>query len=69
MPLTLSPKGEQMKIKKVSGKEEIRRHLEELGFTAGSLVTVVNDMGGNMIVNVKGSRIAIGREMASRIVV
>jgi ferrous iron transport protein A len=69
MPLTMSPKGEEIKIQKIGGKDEVRRHLEELGFVAGGFVTVVSEVSGNMIVNVKGSRIAIGRELATHIFV
>jgi ferrous iron transport protein A len=65
----MSPKGEEIKIRKIGGKDEVRRHLEELGFVAGGLVTVVSEVSGNMIVNVKGSRIAIGRELAAHIFV
>jgi ferrous iron transport protein A len=65
----MSPKGEEIKIRKIGGKDEVRRHLEELGFVAGGLVTVVSEVSGNMIVNVKGSRIAIGRELATHIFV
>ena len=64
MPLTMSPKGQEVKIVRIGGKDEVRRHLEELGF-----VTVVSEAAGNMIVNVKGARIAIGREMANHIFV
>lgn len=67
MPLTMSPKGTEVTIQKIGGKDEVRRHLEELGFVAGGLVTVVSEVSGNMIVNVKGARIAIGREMANHI--
>lgn len=69
MPLTMSPKGEQLEIRKIGGKEEIRRHLEELGFVAGSFVTVIAENAGSMIVNVKGARIAIGKDLANRILV
>jgi ferrous iron transport protein A len=65
----MSPKGEEIKIQKIGGKDDVRRHLEELGFVAGGLVTVVSEISGNMIVNVKGSRIAIGRELATHIFV
>lgn len=67
MPLTMSPKGKEVTIQRISGKDEVRRHLEELGFVAGGLVTVVSETAGNMIVNVKGARIAIGRELANHI--
>ena len=67
MPLTMSPKGKEVTIQRISGKDEVRRHLEELGFVAGGLVTVVSEEAGNMIVNVKGARVAIGRELANHI--
>lgn len=69
MPLTLAGVGEENMIKKVGGKPEVKLHLENLGFVAGSSVTVVSAMGGNLIVNVKDSRVAISREMASKIMV
>ncbi|MCI6908507.1 MAG: ferrous iron transport protein A, partial [Clostridiales bacterium] len=55
--------------RKVGGKPEVRTHLENLGFVAGGTVTVINTIGGNVIVNVKESRIAISREMAQKIMV
>jgi len=61
--------GEPNVIRKVGGKEETRRFLENLGFVAGGTVTVVSVIGGNMIVNVKESRVAIGRDMANKIMV
>ncbi len=67
MPLTMSQKGQEVKIVRIGGKDEVRRHLEELGFVVGGFVTVVSEAAGNMIVNVKGSRIAIGRDMANHI--
>ncbi|MGN0167903.1 MAG: ferrous iron transport protein A [Acetatifactor sp.] len=69
MPLTMMNAGETNTIKKVGGREETRRFLENLGFVAGSNVTVVSDIGGNLIVNVKDSRVAIGRDMACKIMV
>lgn len=69
MPLTMAAAGEPNVIKKVGGKEETKRFLENLGFVAGSLVTVVSEIGGNMIVNVKDSRVAIGKDMANKIMV
>ncbi|MBE5906181.1 MAG: ferrous iron transport protein A [Lachnospiraceae bacterium] len=69
MPLTMSKPGVVNTIKKVGGKEEIRRFLESLGFVVGSSVTVVSENGGNMIVNVKDSRVAIGKDMANKIMV
>lgn len=56
-------------IKKVCGKEETRRFLSNLGFVAGGVVTVISEMDGNMIVNVKDSRVAIGKEMAGKILI
>lgn len=69
MPLTMAPTGEQNVIKKIGGKEETRRFLENLGFVTGGMVTVVSEIGGNMIVNVKDSRVAIGKDMANKILV
>ena len=69
MPLTMVPTGEQNVIKKIGGKEETRRFLENLGFVTGGKVTVVSEIGGNMIVNVKDSRVAIGKDMANKILV
>ena len=69
MPLTMVPTGEPNGIKKIGGKEETRRFLENLGFVTGGMVTVVSEIGGNMIVNVKDSRVAIGKDMANKILV
>lgn len=69
MPLSMVRTGEPNIILKVGGKEETRRFLENLGFVAGGTVTVVSEIGGNMIVNVKDSRVAIGRDMANKIIV
>lgn len=69
MPLSMVNSGEPMKIKNVGGKEEVRRFLENLGFVAGGIVTVVSDIGGSVIVNVKDSRVAIGKDMANKIMV
>lgn len=69
MPLSMAKEGEANVIKKVGGKEDTRRFLEKLGFVAGGTVTVVSEMGGNMIVNVKDSRVAIGKDMANKIMV
>ena len=67
MPLSMAREGESNVIKKVGGKEETRKFLENLGFVVGSAVTVITEMGGNLIVNVKDSRVAIGRDMANKI--
>ncbi len=69
MPLSMVKEGEPNVIKKVGGKEETRRFLENLGFVAGGMVTVVSENNGNMIVNVKNARIAIGKDMANKILV
>lgn len=69
MPLTLAKEGEPASIKKVGGKEDTRKFLENLGFVVGAAVTVVSTVGGNVIVNIKDSRIAIGKDMANRIMV
>ena len=69
MPLTLAAVGEENTIKRVGGKPEVRKHLENLGFVAGSSVTVVSALGGNVIVHVKNARIAISKEMAQKIMI
>ncbi len=69
MPLTMAKAGEINTIKKVGGKEETRRFLENLGFVAGSQVAIVSKISGSMIVDVKGSRVAVNNEMANKIMV
>ena len=69
MPLTMASPGEENIIRKVGGREETRKFLENLGFVAGGTVTVVSEIGGNMNVNVKDSRVAINKEMASKIMI
>lgn len=69
MPLAMADLGREGTILKVGGREETRKFLESLGFVAGATVTVVASMGGNVIVNIKESRIAISREMAMKIMV
>ena len=69
MPLTLAEVGEENLIRKIGGKQEVRAHLENLAFVVGAAVTVINAVGGNVIVNIKDSRIAVGREMAQKIMV
>ena len=69
MPLTLANPGEPVTIRKITGKDEIRQHLAELGFVMDATVTVVSEMGGNLIVQVKDSRIALDRNMAGRIMI
>ena len=69
IPLTMAKVGETNVIKKLGGKEETRRFLENLGFVVGGVVTVISEVGGNIIVNVKDSRVAIGKDMANKILV
>ena len=69
MPLTFASIGEDIVIRKVGGSPEVRTHLETLGFVPGGNVTVITTTGGNLIVNVKESRVAISKEMANKIMV
>ena len=69
MPLTLAEVGEENVIKKIGGKQDVKAHLENLGFVVGGAVTVISTIGGNVIVNVKESRIAISKEMAQKIMI
>ena len=69
MPLILADTGEEAIIKRVGGSPEMEKHLEDMGFTVGGAVTVMNTIGGNLIVKIKESRVAISKEMASKIMV
>ena len=69
MPLTLASPEEEYIIKKIGGKPEVKKHLEDMGFVAGGLVTVVSSLNGNVIVKVKEARVAISEEMARKIMV
>lgn len=69
MPLTMANTGEPLTIKKIGGKEETRKFLESLGFTVGGTVTVVSGIQGNMIVNVRDSRVAVGKDIAMKVMV
>lgn len=69
MPLTYADQGSDLTILKIGGKPEVRAHLENLGFVVGGRVKVVSSLAGNLIVNVKESRVAISKEMASKIMV
>mgnify|MGYP004495777581 FL=1 len=69
MPLTMANPGEVNTIRKVGGSAAVRKHLEHLGFVAGSDITVVSALNGNLIVNVKETRVAISREMAGKILI
>ena len=69
MPITLANKGETVVIRKITGDDKIRQHLAELGFVVESRVTVVNEIKGNLIVQVKDGRIALDKSMANRIMI
>ncbi|QSX06927.1 ferrous iron transport protein A [Sedimentibacter sp. zth1] len=69
MPLTYATIGVDNIIKKIGGKSDIRFHLQKLGFIVGTSITVVSELAGNVIVNVKESRVAISKEMAAKIMV
>ena len=69
MPLTMAKNGERNFIKKITGKDEVRQHLAELGFVVDSDVTVVSEIAGNLILQVKDSRVALDKTMANRIMI
>ncbi len=69
MPLSLAKTGEDNIIKRVGGKPEVRKHLENLGFVSGACVTIINSIAGNLIVIVKDARVAISKEMAQKIMI
>ncbi|NLK71381.1 MAG: ferrous iron transport protein A [Clostridiales bacterium] len=69
MPLTMARIGDQISIKRITGKDETRKFLERLGFVEGEAVTIVSIIGGNMILNVKNTRVALDEKMARRIMV
>ena len=69
MPLSLAEPEKELTIRKLGGNPEIRQHLENLGFTVGETVTLVSALGGNVIVKVKESRVAIGQDLARKIMV
>ena len=69
MPLILTDPGEEAVIKKVGGNPETKKHLEDMGFVVGGAVTVMSTIGGNLIVKVKESRVAISQEMAGKIMI
>ena len=69
MPLLFAKEGESNFIKKITGKEETRLFLEKLGFVSGADVTVISSLGGNLIVNIQGSRVAIDRKLANGILI
>lgn len=69
MPLSMAKPGETLVIRKITGKDEVRAHLAELGFVVDGVVTVVTELAGNLILQVKDSRVALDRNLASRILV
>lgn len=69
MPLSMARMGEPVRIMKINGKDETKRFLNNLGFVIGDNVTVVSQLGGNMIINVKDTRVAIDKSMANRIMI
>ena len=69
MPLTMVKAGETVTVRKISGKDDVRQHLAELGFVVDSTVTVVTELSGNLILQVKDSRIALDKTMANRIMI
>lgn len=69
MPLAMAQVGDVNIIKRISGRDEVRQHLAELGFVVGEEVQIVSEMGGNLILAVKGARIALDKTMAMRIMV
>ena len=69
MPLSMARTGETFTILKITGKDEVRQHLAELGFVVDGEVTVVSELGGSLILQVKDSRIALDRDMANRILI
>ncbi len=67
MPLTFADIGEENVIRKIGGRPDVKKHLENLGFVVGGNVTVITTLAGNVIVNVKEARVAISKEMAQKI--
>lgn len=69
MPLMLANRGHELCIKKITGNDDTKRFLNSLGFVVGENVVVISELGGNMIINVKGTRVALDKGMAGRIIV
>lgn len=69
MPLSMAKPGETVVIRRITGKDEVRQHLAELGFVVDSVVTVVTELAGNLIIQVKDSRVALDKSMANRIMI
>lgn len=69
MPLSMARPGEAVTIRKITGKDDVRQHLAEMGFVVNTDVTVVNELGGSLIIQVKDSRVALDRTMANRVMI
>jgi len=69
MPVSMARPGETVTIRRITGRDDVRAHLAELGFVAGCEVTVVSEVNGNLILQVKGSRVALDKTMACRIMI
>ena len=69
MPLSLAKIGEENTVKRIGGSQEVKKHLEDLGFAVGTAVTIITSLHGNVIINVKDSRIAVSEELARKITV
>ena len=69
MPLTMAKPGETVTIRKITGKDEVRQHLAELGFVVDSAITIISQLGGNLILQVKGSRVALDKTLANRVMI
>lgn len=69
IPLTFADTGEENVIKRIGGAPEVKKHLENLGFVVGGTVSVINSIGGNLIVNVKNVRVAVSKELAQKVMI
>ncbi len=69
MPLTMAKPGETVTIRKITGKDEVRQHLAELGFVVDSAITIISQLGGNLILQVKDSRVALDKTLANRVMI
>lgn len=69
MPLSMAKPGETVTVRKITGRDEVRQHLAELGFVVDTEVTVVNELGGSLILQVKDCRVALDRQMANRVMI
>ena len=69
MPLTMAKPGETVTIRKITGKDEVRQHLAELGFVVDSAITIISQLGGNLILQVKDSRVALDKTLTNRVMI